>query len=275
MKKITIFLMVAFLVLGTVGCGSNKPPAGMTNGDNGTAVSNDTTMKVDEIKKRGELIVGISGDFPPFESHKMVGGKDTIVGFDVDFAQAIADKLGVKLRFTETSFNGLVPMLQSDKVDVIISGMSSSKDRAKSVDFSDIYYSNKSILLVKKSSKITSIDDVKGKTIAAQLGSMQETAVKNTDANVKQVNLVTDAVMELANSKVDGALVDEVVAKKFTSNNKDLKAVYISEMSDNGGGTAAAVKKGNKDLVKFINGVLKDLKDNAKYKKMEDKWFGA
>jgi polar amino acid transport system substrate-binding protein len=275
MKKITIFLMVAFLVLGTVGCGSNKPPAGMTNGDNGTAVSNDTTMKVDEIKKRGELIVGISGDFPPFESHKMVGGKDTIVGFDVDFAQAIADKLGVKLRFTETSFNGLVPMLQSDKVDVIISGMSSSKDRAKSVDFSDIYYSNKSILLVKKSSKITSIDDVKGKTIAAQLGSMQETAVKNTDANVKQVNLVTDAVMELANSKVDGALVDEVVAKKFTSNNKDLKAVYISEMSDNGSGTAAAVKKGNKDLVKFINGVLKDLKDNAKYKKMEDKWFGA
>ena len=85
MKKMMTFLMVALLTLGTIGCGSDKPASGTKIGNNSTERSN-TTNKVDEIKKRGELVVGISGDYPPYESHKMTGGEDKIVGFDVDFA---------------------------------------------------------------------------------------------------------------------------------------------------------------------------------------------
>ena len=273
MKKMMTFLMVALLALGTIGCGSDKPASGTKIGNNSTERSN-TTNKVDEIKKRGELIVGISGDYPPYESHKMTGGEDKIVGFDVDFAQAIADELGVKLKLNETSFNGLIPMLQSNKIDVIISGMSASGERAKSVDFSDIYHSGENRLLIRKGTKIASVDDLKGKKIGVQLGTVQENEAKKSGAEVKSVNLVTDAVMELMNNKVDGVLVDGVVADKFTTNNKDLAAVNISELSDDGG-SAAAVKRGNEDLVKVINDVLKGLKDSGEYKKMANKWFGV
>ncbi len=273
MKKMMTFLMVALLALGTIGCGSDKPASGTKIGNNSTERSN-TTNKVDEIKKRGELVVGISGDYPPYESHKMTGGEDKIVGFDVDFAQAIADELGVKLKLNETSFNGLIPMLQSNKIDVIISGMSASGERAKSVDFSDIYHSGENRLLIRKGTKIASVDDLKGKKIGVQLGTVQENEAKKSGAEVKSVNLVTDAVMELMNNKVNGVLVDGVVADKFTTNNKDLAAVNISELSDDGG-SAAAVKRGNEDLVKVINDVLKGLKDSGEYKKMANKWFGV
>ena len=181
MKKMMTFLMVALLALGTIGCGSDKPASGTKIGNNSTERSN-TTNKVDEIKKRGELVVGISGDYPPYESHKMTGGEDKIVGFDVDFAQAIADELGVKLKLNETSFNGLIPMLQSNKIDVIISGMSASGERAKSVDFSDIYHSGENRLLIRKGTKIASADDLKGKKIGVQLGTVQENEAKKSGA---------------------------------------------------------------------------------------------
>ncbi|TZE82593.1 basic amino acid ABC transporter substrate-binding protein [Calorimonas adulescens] len=290
MKKVVVVLLTVFLVLAVAACGSNSSqPAAQPQAQNGSGSQSQTqsssdsqskdntgkTSKVDEIKARGELIVGLSADYPPYESHEIINGEDKIVGFDIDLAQAIADELGVKLHIVDTSFNGLIPMLQANKIDVIISGMTATEERAKSVDFSDIYFSGKNLVLVKKDSNIATIDDLKDKLIAVQLGTTQEAAAQKAGMKTKPINLLTDAVMELKNGKVDAVLATEVVAKKFVSMNDDIKSVYIKELADEGGGSAAAVAKGNKDLVEVINKVLKDLKDSGKYDEMVNKWFGA
>lgn len=280
MKKFTVILLAIFLVLSITGCGSNNAqpatqPQSQDNSDDQQQVSDGVKSKVDEIKARGELIVGLSADYPPYESHEIINGEDKIVGFDIDLAQAIADELGVKLNIVDTSFNGLIPMLQSNKIDVIISGMTATEEREKSVDFSDIYFSGKNLVLVKKDSDVATIDDLKDKLIAVQLGTTQEAAAQKAGMKTKPINLLTDAVMELKNGKVDAVLATEVVANNFTKINDDVKAVYIKELADEGGGSAAAVNEGNKDLVEVINKVLKDLKDSGKYDEMINKWFGA
>lgn len=280
MKKLTVILLAVFLVFGIAGCGSNNvqpaaQPESQDSADAQQQASDEPKSKVDEIKARGELIVGLSADYPPYESHEIINGEDKIVGFDIDLAQAIADELGVKLNIVDTSFNGLIPMLQSNKIDVIISGMTATEEREKSVDFSDIYFSGKNLVLVKKDSDIAAIDDLKDKMIAVQLGTTQEAAAQKAGMNTKPINLLTDAVMELKNGKVDAVLATEVVANNFIKVNDDIKALYIEELADEGGGSAAAVNEGNRDLVEVINKVLKDLKDSGKYDEMVNKWFGA
>ncbi|MDI6601644.1 MAG: basic amino acid ABC transporter substrate-binding protein [Thermoanaerobacteraceae bacterium] len=279
MKKFVVFILAVFLVLSVTGCGNNSQPTTQPQNQNNAVAqpqdSSEKKGKVDEIKARGELIVGLSADYPPYESHQIINGEDKIVGFDIDLAQAIADELGVKLNIVDTSFNGLIPMLQANKIDVIISGMTATEEREKSVDFSDIYFAGKNLVLVKKDSNIATIDDLKDKLVAVQLGTTQEAAAQKAGMKTKPINLLTDAVMELKNGKVDAVLATEVVANNFIKLNDDIKAVYIKELADEGGGSAAAVNEGNKDLVDVINKVLKELKDSGKYDEMINKWFGA
>ncbi len=277
MKKIMFFLMAALLALSVAGCGGNQPANGMQGkDDSGTKQQTAEQPKsgLDEIKARGEIIVGLSADYPPYESHEMINGEDKIVGFDVDLAEALAKELGVKLKIVDTSYNGLIPMLESNKIDIIISGMSITPKRAESVDFSDSYYSGQNILLIKKDSDIASLDDLKDKTVGVQLGSIQETGAQKAGLETKAINLITDAVMELKNGKVDAVLVAKVVGDKFLDINDDLKGVYIEELSVDGD-LAAAMKKGDKDLTGAVNKMLKDLKDSGEYDKLINKWFGA
>ena len=76
---------------------------------------------MDQIKQKGELVVGTSADYPPYEFHAEVDGKDTIVGFDMEIAQAIADKLGVELVTSEMAFDSLIPAVQAGTVDIAAS----------------------------------------------------------------------------------------------------------------------------------------------------------
>ncbi|MDK2806676.1 MAG: arginine/lysine/histidine transporter system substrate-binding protein, partial [Thermoanaerobacterium sp.] len=130
------------------------------------------------VKKSGVIVMGTSADFQPFEFHKLVNGKDTIMGFDVDLANAIAKKLGVKLEIKDIDFTGLIPALQSGQIDMAIAGMNATPDRKKNVDFSDEYYNSEQVLVVKSSSSINNLKDLNGKTVAVQLGTTSDDAAK-------------------------------------------------------------------------------------------------
>ena len=126
MKKMLMVLML--MLVGVVGCGQQG-------------------ISIEDIEKEGTLLVGLSGDYPPFEFYKMIDGKETLVGFDVMLAEKIAEELGVEVEFKNMDFNSLIGALQSGQVDMVISGMSPNETRLKQVDFSDFSKSPSSITL--------------------------------------------------------------------------------------------------------------------------------
>lgn len=129
-----------------------------------------------EAKPQKKLVVGMSADFPPYEFHKVINGKDTIVGFDVDIAKEIAKDLDAEMVPEDMSFDSLLPALQSGRVDLVLSGMTPTDERRKSIDFSDVYYRSKQVIMVRPEDKdkYPTMDALKGEKIGAQKGSIQE-----------------------------------------------------------------------------------------------------
>ena len=146
-----------------------------------------------------------------------IDGKDQIVGFDIEIAKQFAKDLGVKLEIKDMAFDGLLVALQADKVDMIFAGMTPTDERKQNADFSDIYYTatHRFILRSGDETAITKMEDLKGKKIGVQKGSIQEDIAKdNFDAeNIKSLEKVTDLVLDLKNNKVDAVLVESPVAE--------------------------------------------------------------
>jgi len=217
--------------------------------------------KVDEIKAKGKIVLGTAADYPPYEFHKEIDGKDTIVGFDIDIANAIAKDLGVELEIKDMKFDGLLAALVADDIDFIIAGMVPKEERKKSVDFSIPYYQAEQKILLKAetAAKVKSIDDLKGMKIGAQKSTVQED-IANTKieaSEVKALSKITDLVLELKNGKVDGVVLVAPVAAAYAKQNPDLAVPDISFGKEDG--VAVAVNKGKTDLVEAINVTLEKL----------------
>ncbi|MGB7366206.1 transporter substrate-binding domain-containing protein, partial [Carnobacterium jeotgali] len=140
-----------------------------------TVFAADTALE--DIQEKGTLVIGTSADFPPYEFHSTVNGKDTIVGMDISIAQKIAEDLGVELKIEDIGFDSLLPALESEKVDMVISGMSPTEERKQSVDFSEVYYTGGQNIVVREADKeiYKSTADLKGLKVGVQTGSLQET----------------------------------------------------------------------------------------------------
>ncbi|MBT8986991.1 ABC transporter substrate-binding protein/permease [Lactobacillus delbrueckii subsp. bulgaricus] len=220
-------------------------------------VASGTVMK--KIKKSGKLVVGISADYPPLEFTKNVNGKNKYVGVDVELAKQIAKDLGVKLEIKNMDFDSLLVALETGKIDVIISGMTPTAERKKSIDFSKIYYAEKSdyfVISKTNKAKYTSTASFKGKTVGAQTGSLQYTSLKKNAAKsgikVKGLAKISNLLMALKSGKLDAVLLGELNAKTYTTNDTSLSLVK-SSLSQAQMGNAVGVAKGQGDLVKAIN----------------------
>lgn len=265
MKKLVSLGMAMVLSLGLVACG---------NGGGGEE-SSEAADKLDAVKESGKLVVAMSADYPPFEFHSTKDGADKIAGVDADLANAVAKEIGVDVEFKEMTFDGLVGALKADKVDMVISGMSPSPERKKNVDFSDVYYTGKNVLIVREGEedKITSEDQVKSMKVAAQKGSIQETyANKIGCTGLKSLESVPDLMMELKNGNVDAVIVNDTVG---LININQIDGIALSSFNlpegDAEESMAIAVKKGNNTAyLEAINKAVKDFVANDLQKSLED-----
>ena len=238
MKKAIALLLALVTLLSLTACAGKEDAA---------------SSALDQIKQKGELVVGTSADYPPYEFHTEVDGKDTIVGFDMEIAQAIADKLGVSLKIVDMSFDNLLMSLANDEFDLVIAGL-----------FSDPYLEAKNLILVRAedADKYASLDDLKGVKGGAQTGSKPYNNCVTYCGEETTVGLakVQDLVMELEAGKLDVVFLDYMTVLSYADAKEDLAAVDlgIPETSD---GYSIAVKKGNTELAEFINGVLAELKE--------------
>jgi len=266
-KKLIAIAAVSAIAISMVACGNGN--SGNAEKKEGTATTAKATG-IEAIKAKGKLVVGTSADYPPYEFHKQVDGKDQIVGFDVEIAKQFAKDLGVELEIKDMAFDGLLVALQSDKVDMVFAGMTPTDERKQNVDFSDIYYTatHRFILRSGDETSITKMEDLKGKKIGVQKGSIQEGIAKaNFDAaDIKSLDKVTDLVLDLKNNKVSAVLAELPVAEINVKKNEGIAIATGLEVKDPDGGCAIAMKKGSTELQTEINKTLKKLTDEGKIK---------
>lgn len=226
--------------------------------------ANDTMSRV---KGSGKLVLGTSADYPPYEFHKLVDGKDKIIGFDIAIAQAIADELDVTLEIRDMGFDGLLMALQEGKVDLVIAGMTPKPERIEQVDFTKIYYVAAQGVMIRAEDKdiYKTAADLKGHKVGAQLGAIQEDIAKDQieGSEVKALGKVSDLILELKNKKVDALVMELPVANAYIKANSDLALSEI-EVVDDTGGSAIAIAKGNTQFVEKLDSILDDLMSSGK-----------
>ncbi|GAA3017037.1 ABC transporter permease subunit [Tetragenococcus solitarius] len=222
--------------------------------------------RYEDIKKRGELVVGLSADYAPYEFHATVDGQDQIVGFDISIAQKIADDMGVDLHIEELGFDALLGALKTGKIDLIISGMSPTPERLQEVDFSDPYMNAQQRLVVRKEDqdKYTNIDQFEGVPVSVQKQTTQEELANNelTGAKVTSLQKTSDVVMNLKNHKVDAAILEGPVAEAYVDENDDL-ALSNLDFENGDKETAVALPKDAPRLSESINNSIQTINDEG------------
>ncbi|CAM3255863.1 MULTISPECIES: transporter substrate-binding domain-containing protein [Brevibacillus] len=275
-NKRSIFSLAVSSLLAAVviaGCGTAGSPSGTGQPAEQPQAGQEGTQPSGEKKT---LIMATSADYQPYEYHDLSSGKDEIVGFDIDIAKYIGQELGYEIQVNDMNFDGLVPSLQSKRADFVMAGMTPNPDRLKNVDFSEIYHEAKNTLVAKKDSQITKPEQLAGKKVAVQLGSIQETAAKDLAKTVEglqitSLNRIGEIVEEVKTGRVDAAIIEDHVAKGFVAKNEALQFTTIQSEESNG--TAVAFPKGS-PLVEDFNQVLKKMKENGEMDKLINKWFG-
>ncbi|HHA6537547.1 TPA: ABC transporter permease subunit [Staphylococcus aureus] len=220
----------------------------------------------EKIKERGELRVGLSADYAPMEFEHTVNGKTEYAGVDIDLAKKIAKDNNLKLKIVNMSFDSLLGALKTGKIDIIISGMTSTPERKKQVDFSDSYMMTKNIMLVKKD-KVNEYKDIKdfnNKKVGAQKGTEQEKIAQTEIENVSITSLsrLPDVILALKSGKVEGAVVEKPVAEAYLKQNPKLGISNV-KFNEEEKDTVIAVPKDSPKLLSQINKTIKEVKDKG------------
>lgn len=254
MKKLLGVFLVAGLLL--TGCGS---------GDDGD--------KKDDSKK--ELTVLTNSGYPPYEELDEEGN---LYGFDIDVITRAAEIAGYDVKIKDVDFDAIVPSVKAGKADIAIAGITPSKERKKSVDFSDVYYSgedSQNYLLYKEASGIKTQDDLKGKKIGCQMGTVQFEAATyfqdTIDAKVDAKKDYASIVAEINKGNNDAAIVEKAVAQEFAKKDKEFKYFKIEGLAALEG-NAMAFKQGS-PLKDEFNKAIQEMKDNGEMDKLIKKYF--
>ncbi|MBW4513861.1 MAG: transporter substrate-binding domain-containing protein [Timaviella obliquedivisa GSE-PSE-MK23-08B] len=218
------------------------------------------------------LIMATSADYPPYEFIDSSSGKEEIIGFDVDIAKYIAEKNGKTLQINNIDFNGLIPALQAKRADLVMAGMTPTEERKKSVDFSEIYYEAKNTIVAKKGAGLATADNLKGKKVGVQLGSIQQgIAEKMPGITMQPLNKINEMVQEIKAGRIEAAIIEDTVAKGYIAANPDLEFNVLP--NEEAAGSAIAFPKGSPLPAQF-NPVLQEMKSSGKLEELVNKWFG-
>ncbi len=250
MRKIVLFAFTAFLFSGAA-----------------------QADRLDDIKQAGVLRVAAFDSNPPFG---FVDQKTKqISGLDVDYAKAIADKIGVKLELRPTNPANRVPLLSSGKVDLVLANFTITEERAKQVDFSIPYFSSGQQFLAKKGI-LTSADQLNGLRIGADKGTTNEIILRRDfpKAVIVAFDDTPFAFTALRNGNVQAITQDGPKLVGLLANVPDKENYEIPSFTISNDYMGVGIPKGEKTLVDFVNTTLLELEANGKASAIYDAWFG-
>ncbi|MDR2526801.1 MAG: basic amino acid ABC transporter substrate-binding protein [Rickettsiales bacterium] len=219
------------------------------------------------------LKVGTNAIHPPIS---YLDDKNQIIGFDIDIGKAVFEEMGCDYEFVDMKFDGLIPAVQSGKIDVIDCALSMTEERKKKVDFSDPYTNDGSVIVINKKDKsIKSMNDLKNKVVGVELGTIQEIVARENADKIGEIKVFNgdEIFMVIEQGKVDAIIGQNSIANFFLTIGKIKNVKTTGEKIDTRD-MAFGIRKGNKNLTAKINKALAKIRENGVYDKIYNKWFG-
>lgn len=219
-------------------------------------------------KENKKLYVGTNAEFEPFEYRE----GENIVGFDIELIGEISKLINKDIEFEDMAFDGLLPALQTKKIDLIIAGMTATEERKKFVNFSESYYKSQQAIVVNKDENgINNFDNLIGKEVGVVLGYTGDIIVSEmANVKVQRYNATSEAIMALKSKKVQAVVLDYEPAKNYSAQNPELKLIETDSQSEE---YAIAIRKEDTQLLNDINKALATLKENGTYDALLNKYF--
>lgn len=254
---LSVFLVLALAVAMLAGCGEAKE-------------EKKEEVKVTTIQE-GKLLMGSDTTYPPFES---IDDKGEAVGFDVDIAKEIAERLGLELEVVSVKWEGIIPGLKTGDYDMVMSAMTITEERKMEIDFSDPYIdSDQSIAVRKGDTSIKSEADLAGKVVGVQVDTTGQFTAEEIPGikEIRKYDTILMAFEDLELGRID-AIVNDFPVNAYISKTRGKTEVVATIKTDEKYGIG--VKKGNTQLLEAINKVLAEMKKDGTYDAIYEKWFG-
>ena len=268
MKK--SFIIIAFSILVALllsACGKPENQAASQPGKQ----ADEGKDLLEQIKSNGTIKIGTEGTFAPFSYHDSSG---KLTGFDVEIAEEVAKRVGVKPEFIETQWDGMFAGLDSKRFDIIANNVGITPDRQKKYDFSEPYIMSKPFLIVhKENNTIKSFEDLKGKKSAQTLTSNYKDIAESYGAEIVGVEGYNQSIDLLLSKRADAAVNDGLSYLDFKKQKPDAPVKSVAEL-DEPAKMGVMMRKGNKELVKAVNKALSDMMKDGKYLSISQKYFG-
>ncbi|GAB4068888.1 ABC transporter substrate-binding protein [Ancylobacter sonchi] len=221
--------------------------------------------------------IGTEGAYPPFNS---VDSSGQLVGFDIDVAKALCEKMKVECTFVAQDWDGIIPALLSKKFDAIVASMSITDERKEKVAFTVPYYQTPGSVIAPKDTKITDISPagLKGKTVGTQSSTTAAVFLeeKYKDSEIKLYPTQDEANADLAAGRLDAILADKFVLYEWLEKSSDGKCCKFigADLKDvNPQGTGIAVRKEDNELREALNKAIQEIVADGTYKKINAKYF--
>ena len=262
MKKL---LLTTMLVTALAGCSSAKTSTTSATGDH-----------LARIQSAGKITIATEGVWSPFTYHDET--TDELVGFDVEVAKAVADKLGVEAEFKEVNFDGGLTGVAQGTFDMMANGVDITEERSNSYDFTEPYAYDHAVIVTKTdNTDIKSFADLKGKTTANSTGSTYAEMGENNGATVTNVDTLGETMDLVLNGTVEATINANTSIQDYfntTGNSDKLKVATTDEETTK---YAFPLKKGsdNDSLREAINKAIDELRSEGKLSEISTKYFGA
>ncbi|MGL4654044.1 amino acid ABC transporter substrate-binding protein [Cetobacterium sp.] len=235
-----------------------------------TTFSKDNSLE--KIQKKGEIIIGLDDTFAP------MGFKDengNIIGFDIDLANEVAKRMGVKATFKPSEWDGIIFDLRSKKIDLVWNGMTITPTREKQILFSEPYFDDDQIVIVKNSS-IQTLDDLNSKDIGVQMGSTSyfafEASKYSKDVKeIKKYSTNVEALLDLEAGRTDAVIMDAVVGRYYIAKKDGFTIVNEPIAREKMG---VGLRKEDISLKNEIDKILNEMRVDGTFKEIYRKWFG-
>lgn len=258
-KKILFLLITVMTAMALVACATSAESSDQATG---------------EVKT---LKIGLDDAYPPFEYHDEA--TNDLIGFDIDFANALAEEMGVEIEYVPTAWDGIFNGVNTGQYDMIISCVSITPDRVEGFEMTKPYLAN-GIVIVSPTDgdQAASIEELAGKKVGVQLETTADIAAKKFIADGYEMDLSQfDSVMEaftaLKGGSIDYIMVDSSVGGFYISNDPESFVISSGLLSNEPIGICIA--KGNEELAEEVNTAIASLQESGKMSEISKKWFSA
>lgn len=239
----------------------------------GSQESGQTTLA--KIQEQGSFVLGLDDSFPPMGFR---GESGDIVGFDIDLAKEVADRMGVELKLRPVDWDGVILSLNKGDIDLIWNGMTITESRQEKIDFSEPYLANRQIVIVGADSDIASKADLAGKKVGVQMGSSSETAIsREPDVmdSFDQLKKYADnvvALLDLQAGRVDAVVVDEIMGRYYIAKKPGVYEVMGEDFGREEYGIG--FRQEDDAFRRKVNAILNEMRADGTAAEISEEWFG-